>query len=266
MSEILDDKSQVLGEIYIITNTLNQKKYVGQTVSHRKNHHRYRPFGYMGRFRDHVSEALCNTKKKQCRYLNNAIRKHGTDAFTVELITTCTLAELDTMETWHISDSGTLFPQGYNLTKGGKTGSCLSSPKILEVASTHVKLPRTSVKSEATKQLISKRLKARFDDETKLDYMKQAQRQHYGKKLEVFKDVVIDQDVDRYITVQNSTRSGAFIHVKIGTHTTNFIGKHSTIEDLRQQAVDFINQLKMNALGNMLKLRETPKSSNYHPC
>lgn len=255
MSEILDDKSQIWGEIYIITNTINQKKYVGQTVSHRKNHQRYRPFGYMGRFRDHVSEALC---KKQCRYLNNAIRKHGTEAFTVELITKCTLAELDTMESWHISNSGTLFPQGYNLTTGGKTGSCLCSPEILEVASTHIKLPKTSVKSEATKQLISKRLKARFDDKTKLNYMKQAQRQHYGKKMEVFKDVVIDQDADQYITVQNSTQSGAFIHVKIGTKETKFIGKHSTIEELRQQAVDFINQLKMNAIWQHAQIAGNP--------
>ena len=74
MNEILNDSSNVLGHIYVITNLITKKQYVGQTVSHRKNRNKYRPFGFEGRFKDHISEALCNTKKKQCNYLNNSIR------------------------------------------------------------------------------------------------------------------------------------------------------------------------------------------------
>ena len=77
---------KVLGEIYCMTNTVTKKQYIGQTVSHRKNRIKYRPFGYIGRFNDHISEALNNTKKKQCTYLNNSIRKYGKDIFTVKLI------------------------------------------------------------------------------------------------------------------------------------------------------------------------------------
>ena len=69
MDEILDDNSKVIGHIYLITCTETNKYYVGQTLSHRKNRNKYRPFGYQGRFKDHISEALCNTKKKQCTYL-----------------------------------------------------------------------------------------------------------------------------------------------------------------------------------------------------
>ena len=64
-TQILTDKTKVYGLIYQITNTENNMKYVGQTVSHRKNKDRYRPFGILGRFKDHVSEAINNTKKKQ---------------------------------------------------------------------------------------------------------------------------------------------------------------------------------------------------------
>jgi hypothetical protein len=60
----IDEKDKITGVIYIIENKETNKKYVGQTVSHRKNKGKYRPFGYVGRFNDHVSEALNNTKKK----------------------------------------------------------------------------------------------------------------------------------------------------------------------------------------------------------
>lgn len=86
----IESGDQVKGHIYVITNKNNGKNYVGQTLTHRLNRGKYKPFGYEGRFRDHLSEALCNTKKKQCSYLNNAIRKDGKDSFTCSLILECT--------------------------------------------------------------------------------------------------------------------------------------------------------------------------------
>ena len=43
---------------------INNKIYVGQAVTHRLNKNKYRYFGYEGRFKDHISEAINNTKKK----------------------------------------------------------------------------------------------------------------------------------------------------------------------------------------------------------
>jgi len=116
---ILTDKMKVYGLIYEMTNTSNNMKYVGQTVSHRKNKDRYRPFGIMGRFKDHINEAINNTKKCQCSYLNNAIRKYGKDTFIVELIEICILSDLDEREQHFIKERNTIFPLGYNLTTGG---------------------------------------------------------------------------------------------------------------------------------------------------
>lgn len=58
-------------DIYLITNKVNDKKYVGITSK-----------GYEYRFKGHLRE----TRLKGTRYLCNAIRKYGEDSFTVELL------------------------------------------------------------------------------------------------------------------------------------------------------------------------------------
>ena len=58
-------------DIYLITNKLNGKKYVGLTTK-----------GFKKRFKGHLKEASQNGT----RYLCNAIRKYGETNFTVELL------------------------------------------------------------------------------------------------------------------------------------------------------------------------------------
>lgn len=116
----LEEFDKIKGVIYKITNTKNGLIYIGQTRSHRKNKNKYRYFGHEGRFKDHVSEAINNTKKNQCKYLNNAIRIDK-EYFTVELIEICDLKDLDSRETFYIKHFDSYHPNGYNLTKGGKT-------------------------------------------------------------------------------------------------------------------------------------------------
>lgn len=111
----ISEKDSVVGIIYKMTNTETQKCYVGQTRSHRLNKNKYRLFGHIGRFNDHVSEAMSNKKKNQCVYLNNSIRKYGKDAFTVEILALCEIDDLDEIEIQYIKNLGTLYPNGYNL-------------------------------------------------------------------------------------------------------------------------------------------------------
>ena len=82
----INEKEKIYGEIYLISNTENNKLYVGQTRSHRLNRNKYRPFGSIGRFNDHIIEAINNTKKKQCTYLNNSLRKYGKEKFSVKIL------------------------------------------------------------------------------------------------------------------------------------------------------------------------------------
>jgi hypothetical protein len=124
----LHDSDKIKGHIYKIINTENDKVYIGQTRTHRKNKGKYRFFGYIGRFKDHISEAINNTKKNQCTYLNNAIRKNH-ENFKVHLLEICDIKDLDEREIYYIKHFNSIYPNGYNLTKGGKDVSKLKIEK-----------------------------------------------------------------------------------------------------------------------------------------
>ena len=247
LSQILTDKSHVVGQIYLIENAGQNKRYVGQTVSHRKNHEKYRPFGYEGRFKDHISEAICNTKKKQCSYLNNAIRLYGKDAFTVSLLHTCSLSKLDSMEQFYIEKYGTLYPNGYNLTVGGKVF------KQVETADVNPTLPQASPKKRGgciertpeTRKKMSQSLRESLNsDNVRKQLMTRTQQQHLRNKLLKFKGVQLDtNDLEQYITNCYSAESGNYIQIKVSSKQANFVGKYETIETLRQRAIDFLNEV-----------------------
>jgi group I intron endonuclease len=93
--------------IYKVTNKLNGKLYVGQTVQ--KLEHRWR---------DHIRGD--NGKNTQS-YLYRALQKHGKDNFTVEQIDTASTIEgLNVLEEFYIKKLNTLAPNGYNLLPGGE--------------------------------------------------------------------------------------------------------------------------------------------------
>lgn len=154
------DKNKIVGQIYKILNIKTNKIYVGQARSHRLNKKKYRPFGYIGRFNDHLSEAINNTKKKQCTYLNNAIRKYGKESFKVELIYTCNIPLLDKYEKKFIKDLNSLFPHGYNLTKGGNEFSVTLVDNNSEINAFKKRGRDFGYKhKESTKNKMSQRLK-----------------------------------------------------------------------------------------------------------
>jgi group I intron endonuclease len=97
------------GTIYIITNVVNGKQYIGQTIQKVRK-----------RFNDHKSSALIN--KTGCDYLWRAMRKYGTDSFMVEVIVECKKDLLDEYEEMFVDMYDTTNPsKGYNLQNGGKT-------------------------------------------------------------------------------------------------------------------------------------------------
>ena len=99
-----------MGTIYKITNTLDNKIYVGQTTRN-----------ITERWREHKSRSA----PSDGTYLHNAIAKYGEDNFVIEEIDTCSDDELNNREIEWIAILDTMYPNGYNLTKGGE-----GNPKI----------------------------------------------------------------------------------------------------------------------------------------
>ena len=98
----------MISGIYKITNKINGKVYIGQSVDieRRWKEHRQRPF---------------NSNSKQYESpLYRAIRKHGLDNFTFQVVEEGLPSELNDKETYWINyyDS---YSNGYNLTLGGDT-------------------------------------------------------------------------------------------------------------------------------------------------
>jgi group I intron endonuclease len=246
MEAILDDPSSIQGIIYLIEHSTSGKKYIGQTLSHRKNHDRYRPFGAIGRFRDHISEALNNTKHKQCTYLNNAIRLYGAEAFTVRILEVCERDDLDQRERHYISAYSSLYPYGYNLTPGGKGVSHITISNDSPLNPPKAKGGCT-FRSHETRQKMSDRHKDRgFTDEERRNRMSQAQGQHEAQKLERFRNVLVDPTaIDQYI----EKRKGCVV-VSVDGIKARFVGKYESEGTLHQKARDFLLNVHQATLPN----------------
>lgn len=93
--------------VYIITNTINGKQYVGQSTGIRK------------RFTRHKRAA--RTKMvRECFYLHNSIAKHGVENFKFEVLLYADDREyMNLMEQRCITGYNTMSPAGYNLDTGG---------------------------------------------------------------------------------------------------------------------------------------------------
>lgn len=93
--------------IYKITNIKEDKSYVGLTTKSMKE-----------RIRSHIENYKGKDKKN---YLYRAMRKYGIHNFVFEeLDTGASIEELRQKEIAYIKAENTLWPNGYNLTKGGE--------------------------------------------------------------------------------------------------------------------------------------------------
>ena len=209
---ILDDESLRYCEIYKITNRINQKKYIGQAVSHILNHKRFRPYGAETRFRCHISEAF-SEKKCQCYYLNNALRKYGTEKFELQLLRNCKIEHADAIESEEILRNNSLFPNGYNLNTGGKS--------------------------------------ARHTDESRKRVSDGVINYYKDKKYDRFKDVKIKDDIDieQYVRPLNRFDVQYGWYVLIDRKKADFGGSCIPLEKSKQMALDFILKIKENSVA-----------------
>lgn len=92
--------------IYKITNLLNNKSYIGQSIN------------IANRWTEHKRVAFKETDKAYNYPLYRAIRKYGLENFIFEVLEECSEPDLNDREMYWISFFNT-FNDGYNLTPGG---------------------------------------------------------------------------------------------------------------------------------------------------
>jgi group I intron endonuclease len=131
--------------VYMIENTVNDKKYIGQTCDTIKK-----------RFADHC-------KPSQNAVIADAVRKYGRDSFSICALFVCPDDHdyANQMERRAIEIYGTLAPNGYNLMDGGSLNGRHSEETILKMKEAR-KTNRPNYRhSDKTKQKMSETRKGK---------------------------------------------------------------------------------------------------------
>ena len=135
--------------VYKITNTINDKVYIGITDNLERRWH------------EHKKEA----KSKLNRPLYHAMNKYGIDQFTITPIcSTLTREDLGTLEQRLIKEHNTMTPNGYNLTSGGERAWAFSEETKQKISDTKKGMIGTftgQTHTEETRQKISNTMKTR---------------------------------------------------------------------------------------------------------
>ncbi|MCK9319241.1 GIY-YIG nuclease family protein [Methanoculleus sp.] len=142
----------MFSNIYVITNKINNKQYVGQSVDVDKRW---------------ISHKFASTQNNTNIILYNAMSKYGVDNFVIQVIEKdIPINEIDEKEKYWINKLNTLKPNGYNMTLGGE-GSW------------------GRVTSKSTKNKISKKAKERYlnmTDIEKEDFINRLPKDAYDLK------------------------------------------------------------------------------------
>lgn len=118
------------GEIYIITCTYNNKRYIGQARCYIKPA-KGKPLkhGTEGRWKQHLNAAKKRPQKGSTA-LYNAMNKYGSNSFTIKTLHVCDEKHLNYFEAKYIRQYNTLTPHGYNLKAGGSSARWTDDVKL----------------------------------------------------------------------------------------------------------------------------------------
>lgn len=149
----------MIGQIYLIRNSINGKGYVGQTT-----------IGVDRRFAKHKENAHMGIDLA----LYRAMRKHGVDCFTVAEVAACDPALLDDLEKHYVKFYGTSAANGhgYNMTEGGDSarrpkGSRNSEVSKAKNAASHKGMTRPPRSDEYRAKQVAAQKGKIIPDETK---------------------------------------------------------------------------------------------------
>ena len=135
-----------MGCIYKITNKVNGKVYIGQTIR-----------TVQTRWKQHIQSAFREKNKNRSPLLYNAIRKYGADSFEIVELEKCSNNILDEREIYWIKQYDS-YKNGYNCTIGGRGNVKCFDEEILKLWNDGLSVKQISNKLHLTYHVISLRL------------------------------------------------------------------------------------------------------------
>ncbi len=178
--------------IYKITNTINNKLYIGKTINTIEK-----------RFAEHIKQSKITQAKK--RPLYNAINKYGIENFTIEIVEECDIKEVNEREKYWINYFNT-YKYGYNATLGGDGTNTLDYEKIIALWNEGKNITEIAKLVNGTKEWISIILRTTFniDSEEIIERGKEMQM-----NLQAHKVAQLDKDTEEIIAIYDSQQKAA---------------------------------------------------------
>ena len=124
--------------IYSITNTIDNKMYIGQSINIYK------------RMRYHIS-----IRGLDDRLLSVAMRVHGIDKFKFEILELCDKSDLLDREIYWIKKNNSIYPNGYNKANGLGTKGIKMPDKVREI------LKKVNINRVPSREALEKSAKVR---------------------------------------------------------------------------------------------------------
>lgn len=140
--------NEIMGYIYVITNLVNSKKYIGKT-----------DYSIEERWQEHCKD--CKREHFQKRPLYDAINKYGVENFKIEELEYIEdNSKLGEREIYWINEFQTYGRNGYNATLGGDGKTLYDHTEILELYRMGYSVPQVSQKIGCDPTVVSKVLRA----------------------------------------------------------------------------------------------------------
>jgi group I intron endonuclease len=220
------------GEVYLVTNTVNGKRYVGQTVCYVKEKSgRILKRGSEHRWKTHVWSAMSG--ENRCTAMCAAIRKYGQHNFTVKTIIICDISQLTYYESKFARFYNSYAPNGYNIRQPSSKG------RLSEETKKKISL----AKSKENNHMWGKKHK----DET-INKMRNTKKNKVKKPIEpelveqynIWKSNLPDYVYFRREITQN--RIGYTVRNHPTKPPKHFMYKNMTMEGKRQAAIQYVNE------------------------
>lgn len=167
-----------MGYIYKITNKLNNKIYIGQTIKERAT----------DRFSQHRYLANHIDQENSISYLHRAMHLQGVDNFSFEVIEQVENEQLNEREKYWISFYNSLAPNGYNLTEGGAGTIGYSRPQSVEEKEKRKQSNKNFyIQHPEAKQIVSERTKKLWENEEYRKKVTESNKKFYQEHSDMFK-------------------------------------------------------------------------------